>query len=199
MDSFAKVAVSLPMTTPAPAVPPPPRVAVTVGVKPSAANAVAFELVTDRFEVVPVCSVIAPQAMVEGFAVPVMESILASIVVMLSVMLSWLPTAPAATNVTVVPFTVMVSPTAKFVAIESEPAAPDSAVAPVMGAGTAALLLTELPVLVASVKGVAGVPIIWGLKPAVKSAGFRPPRAANEPGAAVLLATVAGLVGRLAA
>ena len=33
-----------------------------------------------------------------GFAVPVMESILGSIVVMLSVMLSWLPTAPAATN-----------------------------------------------------------------------------------------------------
>src|SRR6478736_9554930 len=197
MDSFAKVAVSLPMTTPAPAVPPPPLVAVTVGVKPSAANAAAFELETDRFEVVPVCSVIAPPAIVEGFAVPVRESILASIVVILSVMLSWLPTAPAATNVTVVPLTVMVSPTAKFDVIESEPAAPDSAVAPAMGAGTTALLLTELPVVVASVKGVAGVPIIWGLKPAVKSAGFKPPRPVNEPAAAELLATVAGLVGRL--
>src|SRR5256885_4997864 len=43
-----------------------------------------------------------------------------SIVVMLSVMLSWLPTAPAATNVMVVPFTVMVSPTEKFEVIEFE-------------------------------------------------------------------------------
>ena len=65
MDLLANVAWSLPMTTPAPAVPPPPRVAVTVGVKPSAANAAAFELVTVRFEVVPVCSVMPP-ATVEG-------------------------------------------------------------------------------------------------------------------------------------
>ena len=101
-----------------PTVPPPPRVAVTVPVKPSAANAVEFELVTDRSEVVPECSVIAPPEMVDGIAVPVMESILASSVAMLSVMLSWLPTAPAATKVTRVPLTVMVSPTAKLALIE---------------------------------------------------------------------------------
>ena len=56
----AGVAVSLPMTTPAPTVPPPLRVMVTVGVKPSAPNAAAFELVIVRFESVPVCRVIAP-------------------------------------------------------------------------------------------------------------------------------------------
>ena len=199
MDSFVKVVVSLPMTTPAPAVPPPPRVAVTVAGKPSAPNADAFELVTVRFDVVPVCSVIAPPATVEGFAVPVIESILASSVVTLSVTLSWLPTAPAATNVTIVPLTVMVSPTPKFDVSEFVPGAPDNVVAPVMGAGTAALLLTALPVTVASVKGVAGVPMICGLKPAVKSAGFKPPSAVNVPAAAVELATVDGLVGRLAA
>src|SRR6266853_1740278 len=64
-------------------------------------------------------------------------------------MLSWLPVAPEATNVIGVPLTVMVSPAAKFVASESVVAAPDSSVAPVMGAGVAALLLTTLPAIVA--------------------------------------------------
>ena len=89
---------------------------------------------------------------------PVMLSILANRVETLSVTLSWLPVAPAATKVMVVPSTVMVSPAAKFVVIESVLAAPESKVAPVIGAGTAALLLTALPVVVASVKGGAGVP-----------------------------------------
>ena len=66
-------------------------------------------------------------------------------------MLSWLPTAPAATKVTTVPLTVMVLPTAKFVVSESEGVAPESVVARVMGAATAALLLTVLPVVIASV------------------------------------------------
>ena len=64
-------------------------------------------------------------------------------------MLSWLPVAPDATNVIGVPLTVMVSPAAKLVASESVPAAPDSSVAPVIGAGTVAWLLTALPVTVA--------------------------------------------------
>src|SRR5258705_180252 len=64
-------------------------------------------------------------------------------------MLSWLPVAPEATNVIGVPLTVMVSPAAKSVASESVVAAPDSSVAPVMGAGVAALLLTTPPAIVA--------------------------------------------------
>ena len=108
-----------------------------------------------------------------------------------------LPTDACSRDVMTVALTVMVSPTAKFDVSESVPAAPDNVVAPVMGAGTAALLLTELPVKVASVKGAGGVPMICGLE--VKSAGFRPPSAVSEPTAAVELATVDGLVGRLAA
>ena len=53
-------------------------------------------------------------------------------------MLSWLPVAPDATKVIGVPLTVMVSPAAKLAASESVPAAPESSVAPVTGAGTAA-------------------------------------------------------------
>src|SRR5712691_4365452 len=64
-------------------------------------------------------------------------------------MLSCLPVAPEATNVIGVPLTVMVSPAAKSVASESVVAAPDSSVAPVMGAGVAALLLTTLAAIVA--------------------------------------------------
>ncbi len=57
--------------------------------------------------------------------------------------------APEATNAIEVPLTVMVSPGAKLVVSESVPAAPDSSVAPVIGAGMAALLLTAPPVIVA--------------------------------------------------
>ena len=62
-------------------------------------------------------------------------------------MLTWLPVAPEATNVIGVPLTVMVSPAAKLGATESVPAAPDSSVAPVIGAGT--WLVTAPPVIVA--------------------------------------------------
>ena len=48
---------------------------VTVAPKPSDANAAVFELVTVRFVPLPPCSVIAPPLMVEGFVVPVIESI----------------------------------------------------------------------------------------------------------------------------
>ena len=48
--------------------------------------------------------------------------------------LSWLPVAPEATKLSVVPLTVMVSPGAKPAASEFEPDVPDSAVAPVIGA-----------------------------------------------------------------
>ena len=109
--------------------------AVTVGPKPSAANAAVFELVTFRLAALSVCSVITPPLTVEGVEVPVIESILDNSVWTLSVTLSWLPVAPEATKVMVVPLTVMVSPAAKLVASESVPAAPDSSVAPVIGAG----------------------------------------------------------------
>ena len=77
----------------------------------------------------PECSVIWPPEICDGVAVRVIKSILASSVAMLSVTLSWLPTAPAATNWIGVPLTVMVSPAAKFALIELVPAAPESAVA----------------------------------------------------------------------
>lgn len=47
-----------------------------------------FELVTERSAVVPECSVIEPPVIEDGTAVPVIESILASKVVMLSVTLN---------------------------------------------------------------------------------------------------------------
>ena len=60
-----------------------------------------------------------------------------------------LPVAPEATNVMGVPLTVMVSPGAKPVDSESVPAVPDSSVAPVIGAGGVAWLLTALPLAAA--------------------------------------------------
>ena len=48
---------------------------VTLAPKPSAANAAEFELVTDKFALSSLCSVITPPLMVEGLEVPVMESI----------------------------------------------------------------------------------------------------------------------------
>ena len=57
--------------------------------------------------------------------------------------LIWLPVAPDATKVSVVPLTVMVSPGAKLAVSESVPAVPDSAVAPVIGAAGDAWLLTR--------------------------------------------------------
>jgi len=49
-----------------------------VAPKPSDANAAVFELVTVRSVPLPPCSVIAPPLMVEGFVVPVIESIFVS-------------------------------------------------------------------------------------------------------------------------
>ncbi len=51
-------------------------VAVTVPLKPSAANAAEFELVTVRLAALSVCSVITPPLTVDGVEVPVIESIL---------------------------------------------------------------------------------------------------------------------------
>src|SRR5450631_666610 len=123
-------------------------VAVTVGPQPSAASAAGFELVTDRLAASSVRSATTPPLTVDGFEVPVIESIFDNSVCTLSVTLSWLPTAPEATKVTGVPLTVMVSPAAKLVASESVFAAPDNNVAPVIGAGIAALLLATIPVAV---------------------------------------------------
>ena len=112
--------------------------ALAVALKPSAANAAVFELETVRLAPSPPCSAITPPVTVDGVPVPVIESIFASKVWTLSVMLSWLPVAPDATKVIGVPLTVMVSPAAKLAASESVPAAPESSVAPVIGAGTVA-------------------------------------------------------------
>ena len=127
-------------------------VAVTVPLKPSAANAVALLLEIDSDDASSVRSVTTPPLTVEGFEVPVIASIFVSSVWTLSVTLIWLfPDAPDATKVMAWPLTVMVLPAAKFADSESVPAAPESAVAPVIGAGVASLLLTTPPVAVLSV------------------------------------------------
>ena len=137
---------------------------------------------TDRLAALSVCSVITPPLTVEGVEVPVIESIFVSSVCTLSVTLSWLPVAPEATKLIGVPLTVMVSPAAKLVASESVPAAPDNAVAPVIGAGTAAWLLTTLPVAVpavlkkslpASIAEAATSDVLASVPIAVLSAAFR--------------------------
>ena len=92
----------------------------------------------------------APPEIEDGMAVPVIESIFVSSVEILSVMLSWLPTAPAATKVTTVPLTVMVSPMAKLAVSELLGAAPDSKVAPVLATAGASLLTWTVPPVVAS-------------------------------------------------
>jgi hypothetical protein len=196
MDSFWKIVVSLPTTKPVPAVPPPVRAAVMVVEKPSAPKA-GDELETDRSCAVPVCSVIAPlDALIVG-ATPVMAPIFASKVPTVSVTSIELPAVPVLTNVSVVPSTTMVSPTAKFVVSESLGEAPDSVVAAVIGAAVAALFKAAAPVTVASPNGVGGVPTGKGFW--LKSEGFKPPAANNVPAVAVVLAGVVGVVGRFAA
>src|SRR6185437_13096285 len=74
------------------------------------------------------------------------ESIFVNSVWMLSVTLTSLPVAPEATKVIGVPLTVMVSPAVKLDDSESVPAAPDKAVAPVIGAAGTAWLLATLPI-----------------------------------------------------
>src|SRR5450755_2902213 len=113
--------------------------------RPRAANAAAFELVTVRLAPMLLRSVITPPLMVDGTVVPVSESIFVNIVWMLSVMLSWLPSAPEATKLMDVPLTVMLLPATKLMASELVPARPDNAVTPLIGAGGAASLLTRLP------------------------------------------------------
>src|SRR4051794_18947723 len=127
-----------------------------------------------------------------------MLAILASNWPTLSVMLSWLTPAPAATKVIAVPSTLMISPATKFVTSESLGDAPDSSVAAVIGAeGGPALFETAPPVTAVSPNGTAGVPTGNGFW--VKSAGFKPPTPSSEPASAVVLAIVFGLVGRFAA
>src|SRR5450631_2859174 len=53
-------------------------VAVAGALKPSAVNAAAFELETERFAASAPCSVIAPPLMVDGVAAPEIESIFAN-------------------------------------------------------------------------------------------------------------------------
>src|SRR5436309_14764902 len=122
--------------------------AVTLAPKPRARKAAAFELVAVRLAALSVWTLITPPLIVEGIEVPVMESILLKSACTLSLMLSWLPAAPEATKVMVVPLTLMVSPTTKSAASESLGDGPDSSVAPVIGAAGKALLLATLPVAV---------------------------------------------------
>src|ERR1019366_4598863 len=97
----------------------------------------------------------------------------------LSVTLSWLPVAPEATKLMVVPSTVMASPAANPAASESLGAVPDNAVAAVIGTGAPIWLLTAVPVMEALTSG-AGVPTGRGLD--AKSEGLRPPFAAGSEG-----------------
>src|SRR5260370_5729031 len=164
--------------------------------KPSAPNA-GEELESDRSCAVPVCSVIAPvEALMVG-ATPVIAPIFVSKLPTVSVTLSWLPTAPAATKVIVVPSTTMVSPAAKFVVSESLGDGPDSVAAAVIGAGVAALFNAAAPVTGLSPKGTGGGPMGKGFS--LKSAGFKPPAAPRVPAAAGELASRVGVVGRFAA
>src|SRR5882757_1857857 len=196
MDSLVKAVRSLPVTTPVPAVPPPPRDAVMGDVKPSEVNAPAV-LVMLRFCAVPVCMVMAPvEALMVGVT-PVMAAIFESSVPTLSVMSILLPAVPVVTKVSVVPSTTMVLPATKLEGSELLGAVPDRAVAAVIGAGVVAWLKAEEPVMVLSVGGAAGVHTGKGLE--AKSAGLSPPSATRVPVAADELAGVFGWVGRFAA
>src|ERR1700733_14282807 len=96
-----------------------------------------------------------------------------------------------------VPSTVMVSPAAKPVVKESLGAAPESAVAAVIGVGVANWFSAAVPVTVLSPGGMAAVVVGSGLT--LKSRGLRPPRALIVPGADVELTAVVGVEGRFAA
>src|SRR4029077_13650279 len=132
--------------TPVPAVPPPPRAAVTGDVKPSALNAAAPDEETEmlRSAAVPVCSVIAPVVALMVGATPVTPWILESSVPTVSEISMLVPVVPAVepvlTKVNVVVPIVMVLPAAKAVGSELLGALPDSAVDAEMGAGVAAWL-----------------------------------------------------------
>ena len=142
--------LSLAITCPVPAVPPPVRFTCTVPLKPSAPNAFAFELVMVRSDAVPECSVMTPWLITDGGADDVMPLILASRSSTVSVTLSWLPVAPDATKVNTVPLTVMVSPAAKPEVSESLGAVPDSAVVPLTCATGESWLLMVAPLRLVS-------------------------------------------------
>lgn len=156
-DCCWKIVWSLAITTPAPGVPPPPRATLVVAPKPIAVQP-AEALVTERFCAVPVCRVIAPvPALIVG-AWPVIAPILPSRSPTVSSMRTWVAScAPggnavlASVKVIVVPFTVMVSPTANPVGNELLGAVPDNSVAPVIATGGVCWLFAGDPVVVLSV------------------------------------------------
>src|SRR5437899_1674769 len=123
--------------------------------KPSAANAAAFVVVTFRLDPALLRNVIAPPLTVDGTVVPVMASIFPSKVPTVSVTSMLMGTTPGAvvpvfTKLITVPLTVMVLPGAKLAASESEAALPDNCVAPVIAAGGDAWLVTPPPDTVAA-------------------------------------------------
>src|SRR3977135_2135207 len=137
MHSLVKAVRSLPVTTPVPAVPPPPREAVMGDVNPSEVNAPAV-LVMLRFCAVPVCMVMAPvEALMVGVA-PVMAAIFESSVPTLSVMSILLPAVPVVTKVSVVPSTTLVWLARRLEAGAWRGAGRNGAVAAVIGAGVVA-------------------------------------------------------------
>ena len=161
----------------------------------------------------PVCRLMAPVAlMVEAFGPP-------AVPVMVSIAVSKLPTVLPAWVRSIErspPRAVPVVPAAAVerngLAVDDDGVArresagsitpapvPPSLVAAVMAAPGEAPSVTALPVIDASVRGAAGVPITSGLWPVVKSVGLRPPAATSVPVAAPEDAAVDGVVGRLAA
>lgn len=112
---------------------------VPLGAKPSESSAFGFELVTEKLAGLSVWNVITPPSMVEGVEVPVIESIAVNrfpTVLVAGLMLKGGPVSElgAFENVIVLPLTVTVSPFAKPFLSEFA-AAPDRAVAAVIGAG----------------------------------------------------------------
>src|SRR5882724_4418933 len=194
IDSLAKAVASPTTTVPKPT----PRAWFTGLVKPSDANA-GEALVIERFCSVAVFSVITPVLAgaggegagrtVDCVMEPESASIFASSVPTVSVMLIWLgPVAPEVLKVSVWPSTVMVSLFAKGVVSTLVPAGPDRSV--VLATAFPAWSFTGVP-------GTATLVTNNGLLRG-RSAGFKPPSATSEPTGAVELATVDGLVGRLA-
>ena len=92
----------------------------------------------------------------------------------------------------VLPFTVMVSPTAKLTERELVFAPPDSAVEPLILVGVVSALLTDAPLVALSRYGSGGVPTVLGLT--VKSPTF----SSSEPGMDVSCLVVSGYDARLA-
>src|ERR1700730_1776385 len=168
-----------------PTVPPPIRGCVTdPPANPSAASALAAlpagpvpsAAAIVRFEVVPVCSVTAPPATLDGVEVPVKLSIFESKVATLSLTLIWLgPEATPATNVITLPFTVIVLPAAKLAVSESLPDVPDNAVVPLIEPAVGVTWFNSAVPVIGLSEYAIGVPIGSGFS--AKSAGLRAPAA----------------------